>query len=373
MKINTELHRIFGLDVLRMLAIVFVMLIHGAKFVPQKYAKYYDYLIFDGVGIFFVLSGFLIGGIFIRQMEMEFSWKEIKFFWIKRWTRTLPNYYLFLLLSIIVGLVFGDVPNEVWRHFLFIQNLCTHSIAFFTHSWSLSVEEWFYILLPLIIFLLIKLNISFRKAVLIYIFFTIGMSTFGRFYTYLSIDNFDYNNFSEMRYAVFYRLDAIMYGVLGAYVYHYFPKFWNENKKIYLGISIGLFVINWVVSKFVVNDVLYRIMEFTITSFITLFSIPYLNTIQSNHIIHNKIVYRVVTIISIISYSLYLINSMVSKGLTYIFNTIMIGVEEPPIPWIIIFAIFYIAFWCISIFLSYFAYYYFEVKTTRYLRKKLIK
>ena len=53
--------RILGLDILRSAAIFFVMLTHGARFIPKQISEYYSLLFFDGVGIFFVLSGFLIG------------------------------------------------------------------------------------------------------------------------------------------------------------------------------------------------------------------------------------------------------------------------------------------------------------------------
>lgn len=338
MKINIDQERIFGLDILRMLAIVFVMLVHGAKFVPQKFAKYYDILLFDGVGIFFVLSGYLIGGIFIRQMNKGVSLKEIKEFWIKRWTRTLPNYYFFLLLSILLGLLFSSVPNSVWEYFLFAQNIVTSPEAFFSHSWSLSVEEWFYILLPVIVYLFVKLKMPFRKAVLAYIVLAITIPTIGRFYRCISIEGFVYDDFSQMRYSVFYRLDAIMYGVLGAYIHYYFPKFWNNNKRKALLLCFILFVINFVIAKFITNDFSYRIAELSITSIITLLSIPYLSTYNTRQ--YNM---RVMIItISLISYSLYLINPMVGDGLTYVFDYYFGGIEEPFVPWIVIF---YLAFW----------------------------
>ena len=56
--------RILGLDILRSAAIFFVMITHGTRFIPKQISEYYSLLFFDGVGIFFVLSGFLIGNIF---------------------------------------------------------------------------------------------------------------------------------------------------------------------------------------------------------------------------------------------------------------------------------------------------------------------
>ena len=58
----------------------------------------------NGVELFFVLSGFLIGGILIKtfQKDNSFGIKTISNFWIRRWFRTLPNYDLILILNIIV-------------------------------------------------------------------------------------------------------------------------------------------------------------------------------------------------------------------------------------------------------------------------------
>ena len=60
--------RIYGLDVLRALAITYVMFSHGYEYSGKLVSDhYYKWLVLDGVGLFFVLSGFLIGGILIRK------------------------------------------------------------------------------------------------------------------------------------------------------------------------------------------------------------------------------------------------------------------------------------------------------------------
>ena len=78
--------RIFGLDLLRFFAIFFVMYLHAGRFFPRGYKTEYLLFSYDGVGIFFVLSGFLIGRILINQlMKYQLNKNFLLDFWIRRW------------------------------------------------------------------------------------------------------------------------------------------------------------------------------------------------------------------------------------------------------------------------------------------------
>ena len=91
--------RIYGLDILRALAILFVVVGHGKFLLPTKLYFLHEAFVFDGVSIFFVLSGFLIGGILIKLLDKSQPAKELLVdFWIRRWFRTLPNYFLVLFI-----------------------------------------------------------------------------------------------------------------------------------------------------------------------------------------------------------------------------------------------------------------------------------
>jgi len=69
-KIEIDSSRIFGLDVLRALAILFVIFQHAGNYLPEVLKQNYNVFIFDGVSIFFVLSGFLIGKILDRELHI---------------------------------------------------------------------------------------------------------------------------------------------------------------------------------------------------------------------------------------------------------------------------------------------------------------
>jgi peptidoglycan/LPS O-acetylase OafA/YrhL len=120
-------------------------------------------LTWSGVDLFFVLSGFLIGGILLDQRKSE---NYFAVFYTRRFCRIVPLYYcvLFLfLLSFLLGPAFtGRIPelydNRIpsWYYFTFTQNFAMFARSDFGPgwlgvTWSLAIEEQFYILLPFII------------------------------------------------------------------------------------------------------------------------------------------------------------------------------------------------------------------------------
>jgi tetratricopeptide (TPR) repeat protein len=162
LKINHIENRIFGLDLLRFIAIIMVLVGHSLMFIPQEYKKHVFKFMLDGVSIFFVLSGFLIGRILFQIiLTKTLDFKEILSFWKKRWLRTVPAYAFILLLLGSATLLF--VPENfpaTWYEFLyFSQNLMRERPSFFAESWSLCIEEWFYLLTPIyFFFLVVKIN-----------------------------------------------------------------------------------------------------------------------------------------------------------------------------------------------------------------------
>ena len=123
---NTK-NRIFSLDVARTIAILFVVLTHSAALFPslnQAYRPLIRYFLgLQGVELFFVLSGFLIGTILIKTYEQtdNFDFTVVKIFWKKRWFRTLPNYYLFLAIYYFFAFVKNKALGD-GSYLFFLQN-----------------------------------------------------------------------------------------------------------------------------------------------------------------------------------------------------------------------------------------------------------
>lgn len=106
---------------------------------------------------FFVLSGFLIGGILYNTRNRE---GYFKIFYGRRVLRIFPVYYGALLAIYIFYRLHGIVPNyRFWVHWLYIQNLLPgytlskYGPVGMLHFWSLAVEEQFYMLWPLAVWL----------------------------------------------------------------------------------------------------------------------------------------------------------------------------------------------------------------------------
>jgi peptidoglycan/LPS O-acetylase OafA/YrhL len=142
------------LDGLRGIAILLVVAYH------------YDLAPFlGGVDLFFVLSGFLLGGILLDQREAP---NYFKAFYTRRVCRIFPLYFLCLLgflilLPVTLGWLFGDSigmlsgdPIPLWSYFTFTHNFAMAQLGgwgtlWLGHTWSLAVEEQFYLILPFLI------------------------------------------------------------------------------------------------------------------------------------------------------------------------------------------------------------------------------
>jgi len=129
------------LDIIRGLAIFLVVSFH---YFPRSVV-----IGWTGVNLFFVLSGFLIAGILI---DNQASRNYYTTFYARRVFRIVPLYAINVaLFAIVVGL---DQP--LWHYVLFIQNFTwiargTVAADWMSPTWSLAVEEQFYLLLPLIL------------------------------------------------------------------------------------------------------------------------------------------------------------------------------------------------------------------------------
>lgn len=139
--------RIFSLDLFRAVAIMLVVLRHGGNVLEMGGIGSSVWLdVVDGVDLFFILSGFLIGTILLKGMHRAegFTPRRLARFRKHRWFRTLPAYYLILAVDVVLlrtPFINGDFSAFNARFLVFLQNLNAPFTGFCWESWSLAVEE----------------------------------------------------------------------------------------------------------------------------------------------------------------------------------------------------------------------------------------
>ena len=175
-------------------------------------SEYFEFTSILGVELFFILSGFVLTPQILR-LEKNPK-KNLKIFLFRRWIRTIPPYLVALICaSILFG--YGDILNLL-KFLTYTQNILgdNSSPNFFSVAWSLSVEEWFYIFLPLSILLITQVKIKhFKINVLGICVIIILVLNLIRFY----YNNEGINWGEDIRRSVIFRLDSLCFGI-GAYI-----------------------------------------------------------------------------------------------------------------------------------------------------------
>lgn len=195
--------RSFGLDLARVAAIALVLLSH--------FAHGFEFVGVFGVELFFALSGYLIGGVLYRSLlaTPRWSFDDVRIFWMRRWYRTVPNYLLFLIVALFFHAYFGGLPTarHLVAHLLFMQNMLSGDNAFYGVSWSLAVEEWFYLTFPLVILAFTAAGLHKRAAfVATTVVFIVAPPALREFVL-------RHTPAESVRLMTLPRLDAIFYGV----------------------------------------------------------------------------------------------------------------------------------------------------------------
>jgi len=143
--------RMPGLDLLRAIAILWVMYYHAVVFHFVAHSDPVARTGWMGVDLFFALSGFLIGNQLIRPLTHGHQ-IDIWRFYARRVFRTWPPYLAVVVLYFTLPIVREAPPiPPLWRFLTFTQNLFSDADrrTAFSHAWSLCVEEQFYLIAPL--------------------------------------------------------------------------------------------------------------------------------------------------------------------------------------------------------------------------------
>ncbi|HXN21361.1 MAG TPA: acyltransferase [Candidatus Dormibacteraeota bacterium] len=203
------------LDILRCIAVVLVMIHHSGMW------TFFTRVGWLGVDLFFVLSGFLISGLLFSEYKRRTT-ISLKRFFIRRGLKIYPAFYVFLLLTGIISYAAfrtASTPARYVHEVLFVMN---YEQGVWDHTWTLAIEEHFYIFLP--IFLLILVHFSsrrenpFRVVPWASAVIAVMCVAFRAVSAYVGALNF------HMTYAASHeRMDSLFFGVLLGYLYHFRP------------------------------------------------------------------------------------------------------------------------------------------------------
>lgn len=217
--------RLRGLDTLRAIAVLVVVLYHLTIFgeLPERLlaVTYYGWM---GVDLFFVLSGFLIA----RQLfEAHRSGERLSIaeFYRRRAYRILPAYLCVLALYVLVP-EWREYPYmaSLWRFLTFTMNFgFSFSHRAFSHAWSLCVEEHFYLVLPLLA------AVMMRRPSLVRTISVIGaVVVFGIGLRAWLVAHAPNEIWERAYYPSYTRLDGLVAGVSLAAVHVFRPVWWRR-------------------------------------------------------------------------------------------------------------------------------------------------
>jgi peptidoglycan/LPS O-acetylase OafA/YrhL len=207
-----------SLDGWRALSILLVLGSHTkdtANFPPEWLGLFW--WLFDGnlgVRCFFIISGFLITTLMLRETASSGS-LDLKRFYIRRALRILPVYLVFLVVVALLECftAFHQAGSQ-WVHLLtFTTNFSTSSNWLTGHTWSLACEEQFYLIWPV---LFGAVGLQFVRKSLWFLGLPLVLCPLWRVVAYLKLfpDNVLFNQFSFFSY-----LDTLAFGCLLAYVH----------------------------------------------------------------------------------------------------------------------------------------------------------
>jgi peptidoglycan/LPS O-acetylase OafA/YrhL len=324
---STIKNRIFGLDLMRAMAITMVLCSHilwiynpDDGIIRQLFALFG----FLGVEFFFVLSGFLIGRIIYKIfIKDDFTIKSALGFLKRRWFRTLPNYFLVLIINIIITISLGYSIPKMGSYFVFLQNGFSKMSTFFPESWSLSVEEWAYIVLPVSL-LLFSVLIKPKNNRRFFFFITILLIALFIFFKILyhlktPTTTLDEWNVS-LKSVMIYRLDAIFMGVLCAWISVNHEKYWMEYKftAAFIGVLIMMFMYFGMGFLQILPGnypFVWNVIYLPLASFSIAFFLPFFSQLETSI----GYIKRPVEFVSKVSYSIYLLHYSVIMQLLMLF------------------------------------------------------
>lgn len=312
-------NRLHGLDHLRAIAIILVMIFHYGRGIPE-WLEPIRKIGWTGVDLFFVLSGYLIGFQLLKEFKGS-SKINLKRFYMKRLLRIVPAYLAILVLYYSLGsLREGSGLPPLWKFLTFTQNygLDSQTQKSFSHAWSLCVEEQFYLLMPISIILFFQTRL--QKLAPYLMLALIGVGILLRIYNW----NEFVQPFSEsgsrrlmvqgLLEKVYYpshnRMDGLIIGVLIASIFNFKPG-WQTFLSKYGNISLLLGLVLFLLAYQVCESILsFKAMVYGLPLISLAYGFIVMGAISPTSILY-KLKSRFTFVMATLSYAIYLSHKQV--------------------------------------------------------------
>jgi peptidoglycan/LPS O-acetylase OafA/YrhL len=208
----SESHRVSQLDFIRGIAILSVIEYHvvtvpTGNFLVRGFEYFFKRVGWMGVDLFFVLSGFLIGGLLIQEF-IQTGNIRIRRFLVRRMFKIWPAYYLFIIFQLCARR--HPWGSFAWQNILNIQNYAGTTLF---HTWSLAVEEHFYLALPLVLLTLFKSQ-KLRRRIVPLLGTCCVLVLCGRIVSVYAL------HAGNPQWKTHARIDALLFGVILSYIFY---------------------------------------------------------------------------------------------------------------------------------------------------------
>ena len=214
---------------LRAIAVILVLGRHGVGS-PELWKR----VGWVGVDLFFVLSGFLISGLLFAEYK-KLGGIHYGRFLIRRGFKIYPAFYVMIFATLILQLV----KHEQIRWFLYFPEVLFYqsytSERMWDHTWSLAVEEHFYLILPLLLSLILITRASrnvpdpFRLLPLLWSIAAVSCLSARYYLAYVLGQTYDWGS---IVYPTHLRIDSLLFGVFLGYLHHFRPHLLHQIASI---------------------------------------------------------------------------------------------------------------------------------------------
>jgi peptidoglycan/LPS O-acetylase OafA/YrhL len=303
-----------GLNGLRAIAAISVLIGHvtSITFTPYNFNLSSVSVNFDGVTLFFVISGFLISFLLLLEKD-DTSDIVISKFYIRRLLRIWPIYYLVIFISLIVALfdaTIKDIFSSTIIYYLFfaanIPLILHNAVTIIIHYWSIGVEEQFYLFWPWVVKLVRTKLIPVTISIIFGLFFLKSASWY-----FLGNHSILYRSLAVTRF------HCMLIGAVGAMLYK------NQNKYFISALtSKWVQIITWLLTGLLFLNFIYLPAPLTaeITALVSLVLIigQVENTTYKVVNLENKLF----DFLGKISYGIYIIHPLVILLFSYLYRNL---------------------------------------------------